>query len=614
MEKTSSIFSISSLLFMHFCLALLAAPLQQPTIPIELLAYPDLIVYNGKIVTMDDRSAKPVVGTVVKAMAVRRGEIVKTGEDAAVLALAGPNTRRIDLKGKTVIPGLIDTHSHVHDMADHWGMPGIAPEINVPGETPEELAKNLDTTLKTAVSKASPGEWIRLNLPADSGYTLVNQQKKFKRGNLDSLAPENPVLVAIRTTSLVNGKAIQAVEQHYKSTMVDEALDRETGIATFGTEFIRAVPIMLLESRPDVVIENVHRELEEWAALGITTFSSHINVPGHVNAYAALDRAGLMPIRFAWTHRSGTIFNSDASSFYMRMGDLSGSGSDYWWNIGSTMGHLDQSYPGIASTLPAKPEIKAREINLGQPGDFKREVMLSMVRAGHRITGTHIAGDLAVDNFMDIIEEGSKAVGMSDEQIRAKGHVMDHCAMGPRPDQYERLKRMGITMSCGPKYIRGVAPRALRDYGEKSLERVVPMKSLIDSGVKTVWEIDEHAPDFGAFFYLALAVNRKGDDGRVWASDQRLDRVVALKTATSWASEYVMRPKVLGTLEPGKWADFAILNQDYFTVPEDQIARVRPLMAVVGGKTVFLDTALAKELGTESVGIQPRFLKPAAED
>jgi hypothetical protein len=133
------------------------------------------------------------------------------------------------------------------------------------------------------------------------------------------------------------------------------------------------------------------------------------------------------------------------------------------------------------------------------------------------------------------------------------------------------------------------------------------MKSLYDAGVKFVWEQDEH-PKVTAFEYLELPVTREGPDGMVWAPAERLDRVAALKAATSWASEYVLRPDVLGTLEPRKWADFLVLNQDYFAVPEDQISEVRPLLTVVGGKIAYLDAGYARELGREPVGYQ----RPAA--
>ncbi|MBI4481059.1 MAG: amidohydrolase family protein [Acidobacteria bacterium] len=552
---------------------------------------------------MDDRSRTTNVGTIAKALAVRDGKILKLGEDQQILALAGPNTQRIDVKGRTVLPGLIDTHSHVHEGADHWGLSGLPRPIVVQGETNEELNTNLGSALKKAVAQTASGEWIRMSVAGNLAFDLLGRGKLLSRRDLDSLAPNNPVHIAVRTMALVNLEAIEAVEQFYRSSLVDEALDRETGVATFGTEFNRAIPIMLLHSRPDIILENVRRELEEWTSFGITTFSSHINVPGHVNAYAELNRKGLMAIRFAWTHRSGTLFNSDAGSFYTRVGDLAGSGSDYWWNIGVTVGHLDQSYPAVATTIQAKPEIKEREINLGEAGDFKHGVMFDMVRSGLRITGTHIAGDLALDNFMDIIEEGSKAAGMTAEQIRQKAHVVDHCTLGPRPEQYDRIKRLGITMSCAPKYIPTVTPRVLKEYGENYTGWVVPLKSLNDSGVKFVWEIDEH-PQVTAFEYLELPVTRESEDNMPWAPAERVDRVTALKAATSWASEYVLRPQVLGTLEPGKWADLIVLNNDFFSVPAREISEVRSLLTMVGGKISFLDSALASELGRQPVGYQ----------
>ena len=118
-----------------------------------------------------------------------------------------------------------------------------------------------------------------------------------------------------------------------------------------------------------------------------------------------------------------------------------------------------------------------------------------------------------------------------------------------------------------------------------------------------MWQIDEH-PQKTAFSYLELPVSRMGPDGKVWAPDERVDRVTILKAATSWASEYVLRPDNIGTLEKGKWADFLVLNQDYFTIPEQEISEVHPLMTVVGGDIVYLDPAFAQEIGQQPVGYQ----------
>jgi urease alpha subunit len=93
----------------------------------------------------------------------------------------------------------------------------------------------------------------------------------------------------------------------------------------------------------------------------------------------------------------------------------------------------------------------------------------------------------------------------------------------------------------------------------------------------------------------------------VWVPDERIDRVHALKMWTRWAANYVRKPEKLGSLEVGKLADLVVLDRDYFTIPEDEILKVRPLMTVVGGRTVALNASLAKEFGIEPVGYQFNF-------
>jgi predicted amidohydrolase YtcJ len=130
------------------------------------------------------------------------------------------------------------------------------------------------------------------------------------------------------------------------------------------------------------------------------------------------------------------------------------------------------------------------------------------------------------------------------------------------------------------------------------------VRSLISAGIPTVWEIDDHdVAETGVFGYLEAFVTRL-HKGRVWAPEQRIDRTTALKMATTWAADYVLRPKDLGTLEVGKKGDFIVLNRDYWQVPDTQIHTVRPLMTVVDGKTRFLHASLATELSLEPVGYQ----------
>ena len=205
---------------------------------------------------------------------------------------------------------------------------------------------------------------------------------------------------------------------------------------------------------------------------------------------------------------------------------VSGYGSDYLWFVGASMRGVDASYPGILTTIepPDIPkEIKDREIhNVGFEAFIE-----NAVASGLRWSGTHTAGDKALDLTLDAIEKGSARAGYTLDQIRAKGHAIDHCTLNPRPDQIPRLQKLNIMMSCGPKYINK-SPRVLRDYGEKYLSWVAPLKSLLDANVKTVMEVDDNEifKVGTVFHYLDVMVNREVE-GKVFVNGkERIDRVL----------------------------------------------------------------------------------------
>src|SRR5690242_8010584 len=170
-------------------------------VPARLVSYPELIIYNGKIATMDDPSLSNNIGHVVQAMAIRQDRILMLGTSDEILKFAGPQTKKIDLKGRTVVPGMINTHSHMHDHSIQlFGrthpqeIEKITKRFSVSGKDFNELSKGIQLVVKEQMAHPLPNQWAWIDLP-DGGAsgTGIGVQYLMKEGmtrkELDALAP-----------------------------------------------------------------------------------------------------------------------------------------------------------------------------------------------------------------------------------------------------------------------------------------------------------------------------------------------------------------------------------------------------------------------------------------
>ena len=160
----------------------------------------------------------------------------------------------------------------------------------------------------------------------------------------------------------------------------------------------------------------------------------------------------------------------------------------------------------------------------------------------------------------------------------------------------KNAKKLGIIIEDVEKRIQECK------YGIEYTNWVAPRKSVTEAGIMTGFEIDRPLPH-KVFFFILKGMNRFNDrDQQVYGPGERTDRVTQLKALTVWASYYMLRENLLGTLEPGKFADYIVLDRDFFTIPDQEIPRINVLMTSVGGKTVHLDSSLASEFGMQPVG------------
>ncbi|MDX1499268.1 MAG: amidohydrolase family protein [Woeseiaceae bacterium] len=570
------------------------------------LGYPDMIVFNAKIVTMDDASFSSSPGTIAEAMAVRDDRILAIGEDDDILALAGPATERIDLDGRTVFPGFILTHEHPTDWAwtEPTGLNHVFPEGNehlvvhfMEGDAEEQLA-NWEDALAAAVARAEPGQWILFSSDWGGNFEYMPELfpkflPQITRERLDEIAPDNPVRVKNSwVDGLVNTRALEEAQRVFPEQKVE-------GRGNRGPTGRQLEPDVILHGKVDLNAELLKAQMELWAAHGVTVYGSSPYTIGNLKALRMLDEQGRMPGRFAWSYTGPDLHYQTIRL----VSALLGNGTDHLWNIGA---HGERS-GGNCTTLPASERVKSQEDCRLEPGDDGRRVKEDIVRSGGRIAAMHSGGDKDIDHLLDVIEEQSAAAGFTLEEIRAKRHAFDHASGAPRPDQLPRIKKLGMMVSMINTVIwenrTGYdASYRLRNYGAEYLHLAVPRASVTKAGIMNTQEVDRALPHF-LFYNLWVGMTRynSGVD-LVLAPEEGTDLMTQLKALTIWGAYYVLREDHLGSLEAGKLADFVVLDQDMLNVARDDIPQVKVLMTVIGGETVHLLPELASEIGGAVVG------------
>ena len=399
---------------------------------------------------------------------------------------------------------------------------------------------------------------LRRELREHAGALADKFLKGITTARLDELAPNNPVRIKNSwIDGLLNTKGLEALKKVFPDAQLEGRGNRgETGR--------QLEPDVILDNKTELNAALLKAEMELWAAHGITTFGSSPYAPGNFKSLVWLDSEG---------PDAGTI----------RLGIL-GPGSPFP-DAADGGRHararqrlsLERRRPGrgIGRELHDHRRVAsgqgARRVRL-HPGSTGRQVIEDIVRSGGRIATMHSGGDKDIDYLFDAIEKGSKEAGLTAEQIRQKRHAFDHASGAPRPDQIPRIKRHGMMVSMINTVLwenrtgYDVSFR-VRDYGIEYAHYAVPRKSVTDAGIMNTQEIDRALPHW-MFYNVWVGMTRyNAGHQRTFAPREATDRITQLKALTTWGSYYVLREDRMGSLEPGKLADFIVLDRDYLTIP-----------------------------------------------
>ena len=522
----------------------------------------DLVLVNGKVVTVDDRF------TIAEALAVSGQRIVAVGGRAEIEKLKGPQTRVIDLAGRTVIPGLIDNHSHWIRAAEHN-------ELRFDGITSRRQALKL---LAARVQAVGAGEWIAV-LGGWSEEQFTDEPRGFPLAELDRLAPGNPVVLqSVYNHSYLNSAALKAAAIDAGTAdppggrIEKDAGGNLTGVVR-GPGGVAYVAAKIPLKDQEAWLANTRRLVAYLNGLGITAWS---DAGGrgmgakHYEPYRHLAERGELNARVFWLTIRQPATPEQVDKVLAEIPQQKPfQGSDYFDHIG-----WGESIYGPVTTNTMRAASNTRPEDMAQ---FRRITQALAERGLH--VNAHVEMEAAIDAFLDQYEAIHKI-----HPIKGLRWTFSH-ADQVTVVQLERMKRLGMSVQLHSRpLIQGALMHKV--HGEKAWD-MPPFRRVQDSGIP--WGLGSDATAVttsNPFYTLGLAVTGRMVGGR-HVNRQTVTREEALIAHTRANAHFLFQESNLGSLVRGKYADLLVLDRDYLTVPEDDIKDIRPLLTMVGGKIVY---------------------------
>ncbi|HEY6112210.1 MAG TPA: amidohydrolase [Chthoniobacterales bacterium] len=533
----------------------------------------DLILLNGNIYTVNERQPQ------AEAVAVAKDHIIFVGGNDDAKKLATPQTRIVDLAGKTVVPGLTDSHCHI------FGIGEREMHLNLEGtNTRDDFLRKV----KERVAQTEPGKWV-----VGRGWieTFWKPPRFPTRRELDKIAPRNPVYLsrADGHASVVNTAALKIAK-----------IDKHTP-EPFGGQILKtkAEPNgMLLDHAQDLVAQKIPKpteaEREQALLLGIEReiklgwceIQNAGSTREDVDLFRKAFDAGKIKIRlinavygpgeYANTVlRTRPIVNAYDHHFTQRTIKIIFDGA-----LGSRGAALLQPYsdaPETSGYLTAKPE----EL---------RPMLKEALRRGIQIE-THAIGDRANRLILDLYEDAFHSMPSEQKTIPRPRWRVEHAQIVD-PADLPRFAKLGVIPSMQPSHAISDLFFAPARLGLDRLAGAYAWKTLLDSGAIICGGSDapvERGEPMIEFYAAVARKSIKGESGDGWHPEQAVTREQALKMFTSWPAYAAFEEAEKGSIEPGKLADFTVLSNDIMKIPEPDILKTRCEMTIIGGEIVYED-------------------------
>lgn len=607
----------------------ITAVAQNAGVPAELIHYPEFVFYNGQILTADaDQDF-----SIAEAVAVRGNRIFAVGTNESIRRLAGPPTRAIDLRGRSVTPGFI-----YNDGDNSVPAGDILKDTQWKGRTHPHLGgATIDQALATlsfiVEKEGEEGVPLFFNLTDTLSGTAMHA---WGKSTLDEVAPDVPVIIYLESSEgLLNSAMLElALEHGFPPDHMH--LDRDAEGEYTGRGGAQLVGFIGREIRPwpdpewfdEVAIPGAVETLARYARHGVTVATGHMSAPTMtvlnrifheqpqnlaVRVYPGLDFLRQNPNGEMYLKRMGNLVDFSLSDERGEMVTIVGA------SVGPHSGTPD-GLSGLLSIHPKKNVVRGLSPNpygdnrwtgewftgLGQ-GELTEaqkkqtdyyNVMLAR-QHGWNVTGIHNMGSegirLAMQNILEAEQQEKLYVKKLwrpqgfDHNIEWVPEIFEYWEANP---VLQELIRFGVSLRSVINQ-RDSEPLGLVDlievqWGMEGLERIAPLRTLQQNGIPFHIEGTEPRDDRAyPTWYMQKAVTRIDRNGRVIAADETLDRESALLALTRWGARFIGAEEDMGSIEPGKLADLVVFEGNLMDAPIERLADLKPVMTLVGGRVAY---------------------------
>lgn len=534
-----------------------------------------MILFNGKIITVDPTN------TIAEAIAAREGRILKIGSTTEIKRLAGSKTQLINLEGKVVLPGFVDSHEHCIRR-------GLQTDYVNCASPPMRRIDDIVKALKVKAAEKLKGVWI-----VGSGWDDSKlEEKRFPtRYDLDKASTEHPIYIgragghnavanslALKIAG-INGDTPQPQGGRIEKDRSGEPTGRLDEIAAMN--LVRdKIPFPSPEEAVKMMVRHwpvVEEELLSW---GLTTVDeAHIKA-NEALAYQELLKQGKLHLRVGLMLDGMAPYGGYATSDLSRQGLRTGFGwSDKLRVISVKLG-VDGAMGSHTAAFhkPYENEPRNKGIVRVTQEELTNEVVQCHL-AGLRVC-IHAIGDRAVDMALDAIEEALKRKPSKDHR-----HRVEHGGYLEK-SQLERMKRLGVLASESIGFCYPIGDSHLWALGEERMGGYYPMRSLKEYGIIAGGNSDGFGDNW-AITGIHGCVTRKTSGGRILAEKQAISVMDAIRVYTINGAYLEGTEKEKGSLELGKLADMVILDRDILSVDPKEIIDTKVLMTIVGGEVVY---------------------------